>query len=504
MKNHHRLIYSLAAIKLLIHFLTNTNYGLHRDEYLYYDMGFHLGWGYMEVPPMIALFSKLAYILGGSVFAIRLFPALVGAITLVLIGFLVKSLSGKTWAILIACLGFIFSPAYLGSNTLFQPVSFNQFFWFLTAFLLVKIVQTQNPKYWYYLGLAAGLAFLTKYSIVFYLLSLLLALLISKHRKVFLSKYPYIACGIAFVIALPNLLWQYNMGFPVVGHMQELATSQLVNVQWSDFFIAQLLMQFSVSLLWIAGFIFLFINKKYAAYRFVAFALLINVGLILALSGKDYYTLGAYSILFVFGGLAWESWLKAAWSKIVLLVFLFALNIIAYPYVLPILKVAQMEKYCAYMKEHLGLSSPLRWENGQYYSLPQDYADMHGWDEIARKVSLLYHSLPENEKAKCMIYGGNYGHAGAINYFRRKYDLPQAFSYNSSYQLWLPEHYSFDKQIQVEDNKKGPSKYFNSTTLVDSVENRFARDPGYIYLVKEPKVDVEKVWTEIVREIQHK
>lgn len=502
MKHHHRLIYGFAVLKLLIHFLTNTNYGLHRDEYLYYDMGNHLSWGYMEVPPMVAFLAKLASFLGGSVFAIRLFPALIGAITIVLIGRLVKSLGGNTWAIIIACTAFIFSPAYLGSNTLFQPVSFNQFFWFLCAYFLIKIVQTHKATYWYYLGIACGLAFLTKYSILFYILSLVLGLLAGRQHKLLLTKHPYQAVVIALIIALPNLLWQYKMGFPVVDHMQELASSQLVNVQWTDYFFAQLLMQSSVTLIWAAGLTFLLINKRFAPYRFVAWALLVNVILILALSGKDYYTLGAYPILFVFGGLAWENWLKTAWSKILLLTFIFVFNLGTYPYVLPILKVAQMEKYCAYMSDRLGLTAPLLWENGAYYSLPQDYADMHGWDEMARKVSLIYHRLSDEEKAKCMIYGGNYGHAGAINYFRHKFDLPEAFSFNSSYQLWLPEHYSFDKQIQIEDNKQGPSEYFHKMILLDSVENRYARDPGYIYLKESPKVDVEKVWTELVKEVQ--
>ena len=154
------------------------------------------------------------------------------------------------------------------------------------------------------------------------------------------------------------------------------------------------------------------------------------------------------------------------------------------------------------MKDNFGLSAPLLWENGQYYTLPQDYADMHGWDEMAQKVIELYQSLPEEEQARCMIYGGNYGHAGALNYFGRKHNLPEAFSFNSSYQLWLKEDYDFDLQIQVEDNKQGPSNYFDSRILVDSVENRFARDPGYIYLNTNPKVDVKEAWKELVREIQ--
>ena len=136
------------------------------------------------------------------------------------------------------------------------------------------------------------------------------------------------------------------------------------------------------------------------------------------------------------------------------------------------------------------------------YTIPQDYADMHGWDEMARKVIDLYLSLPEEDQKACMLYGGSYGHAGAINYFGRELGLPEAFSFNSSYKLWLREDYSFSKQIQVEDNKQGPSQYFETMILVDSTENRLARDPGYIYFKEAPKIDVEAAWKGLVKEIK--
>ena len=170
--NLNRLIAGLAFFKLLIHLFTNTNYGLHRDEFLYLAEGQHLAWGYMEVPPMIAFLAKIVSFFGDSVFAVRFLPALVGSLMVALIGLLVKDLGGKRWAITFACLAFIVSPAFLRTNFLFQPVSFNQFFWFLSAFWVIRLIKFENPKYWYYLGITAGFGFLTKYSIVFFFLPL--------------------------------------------------------------------------------------------------------------------------------------------------------------------------------------------------------------------------------------------------------------------------------------------------------------------------------------------
>lgn len=175
MKNNqlNPIIYFFGLLKLLIHFFTNTNYSFHRDEYLYLDQGNHLGLGFMEIPPLLPVISKIIGWLGSSVFITRLFPALVGMATIILAGMIVKNLGGKKWAIMFTCGGLLLSPAMLGSNTLFQPVSFNQFFWFLSAYLLLQAIKTEQPKFWYLLGGSIGFGFLMKYSIVF--LSVVLA-----------------------------------------------------------------------------------------------------------------------------------------------------------------------------------------------------------------------------------------------------------------------------------------------------------------------------------------
>ena len=204
----------------MLHFLTNTNYELHRDAYLYLALGDHLDFGYWSVPPMIAVLGKLTrFLFGDSVFAIRLFPALIGAISVVIIGMIVRNLGGKKWAILIACTAYIFSLAFLRSNTLLQPVAFNQFYWLLISLFIVKLVQTKNPKYWLHLGVIYGLAFLNKYSIAFLVVAFFIALVLTRDRHLFRSKYFLVGASLAFLIILPNLVWQYNHNFPVVKRM---------------------------------------------------------------------------------------------------------------------------------------------------------------------------------------------------------------------------------------------------------------------------------------------
>ena len=429
-------------------------------------------------------------------------PAIAGAILIYLACRLVQQLGGGKWAIAFTGVGLLFSPALLGTNSLYQPVSFNQFCWFLTAYIAVQIVRQQDKRWWYALGLVIGLGFLTKYSIVFYVLALLGGVLMTPQRKILLTSQVLIAGGIALLIAMPNLFWQYEFNWPVLRHMQELQETQLVHMDWSTFLAPQLLFHFTFSIIWIAGLIGLFRTEKLKPFRFTGIALFITIALIGFLSGKDYYTIGAYYILFPFGGLVLESVVPRLLWRVSLVVFMIFMVLPVYPYILPLLKVEQLHRYCAYMQDNYGMEVRLRWEDGVMHDIPQDVADMHGWDEMVEKVAKLYHSLTPEEQSKCHIYGGSYGHAGAINYYRKKYKLPKAASFSSSYVFWAPKEVDFDRQILIDNRKEDSSQYFANVALVDSVENEHARDPGYIYYRTEPKMDVSAAWRRIVEEMQ--
>lgn len=498
-KLHWRSLSILAIIKLVLHLLGQRSYGLHRDEYLYLAEGDHLAWGFLEVPPLTPALGKLARIfLGDTMFAVRLLPALVGVASIFIIAEIVRILGGKKQAQLVAAGTYLFSPAFLGSNNLFQPVSFNQFAWLLTAFFMVKIIRYQQARHWFAFGVVAGLGFLAKYSIVFFLLSVGVAFLFSVQRKQLNTPYPYMALGIALTIAAPNLLWQYGYDWPVVRHMEELATTQLTNVGSWDFIIPQFVFHGAGLWIWGAGLWVLFRWPELRPYRLLAWAFIILLVLLYALSGKDYYTIGAYSMLFAAGGIAWERWLgDRAWWWIPAMLFLNAPMI---PYGLPILPPEKMIAHGQFMKETFGLEFPLRWEDGQVRELPQDYADMLGWEELPAKVAQLYHSLSPADQAGCLLYAGNYGQAGVINFYREQYDLPECYSFNSSFTMWLKEDMQITCQIQVDDNWQSTSESFAKVAIVDSIGHPLARDPGYIFLKTQPLTDLRPVWREIVIE----
>ena len=511
-KIYWRILIVLATIKMAIHLFTNTitRYGLHRDEYLYISESDHLAWGYMEVPPVIAIIGKIAKgLFGNTEFAVRFFPALIGAISIILMGIMVRDLGGKKYAQLIGGFGFLISPVFLGSNNLFQPVSFNQFMWLLSAFVMLRIVRSldlsnfenltnPNPttKYWYWLGIVAGIGFLTKYAIIFFFAAMISGLLLTPHRKVFLSKYPYISLGIAFLIAAPNLWWQVAHDFPIVRHMNELAETQLVNVSTAGFLIPQLLDHFAATLIWLPGLFFGLSHEKVKSYRFLAWTYLLVIFILLLASGKAYYTFGAYGMLFALGGIAWEHWLGQ--KSCLLIPIITLLNLPAIPLTLPILPIEKMEAYSLYLQDDLEEEGIFRWEDGILHNLPQDYADMHGWEELPRKAAKIYHSLTPEQQRTCFIFAAHYGQAGVMNFYREKYDLPATYCFNASFVAWVPEDLEITCQIDIDDNKQGASESFFSSVLVDSIENKYARDPGYIYFKTKPRQDLTPVWRELV------
>jgi hypothetical protein len=499
------LICILAVIKLLIHFLTNTNYELHRDEYLYLAFADHLDLGYFSNGPAIGFFALITRLLfGSSVFAVRLLPAVIGAFTVVMVSVMVKEMGGKKWAIVMAGGAVILSPAYLRVNWLFQPVSFDLLFWLLATFFILKLVQTENQKYWLILGLIWGLGFLNKYSIAFLALGFLVALTISEKRKLLNSRYFIWQLLIGFVLVLPNLLWQYYHNWPVVFHMQNLQRTQLVNVRFTEFLLAQPLMTLPAAPVWISGLIYLLVHKETKALRVLVYTFAIVLLVIMLLHGKAYYTLGLYFILIAAGAVFIEKSTAHKYRsfKPALLILMTLILIPGLPYSLPVLSLEKMVEYCR-KSGKFGLEGFLRWEDGRLHSLPQDYADMTGWKELAHIVISNYQNLNPEEKAQCFIYGENYGQAGAVKYYAKNAGLPEPVSFSDNFLFWAPDTITLQTLIYINYDTSGISRYFTSIKEVGRIINLYARESGLpVYLCRYPRNGFELFYQEKTRQLK--
>jgi hypothetical protein len=496
------IIIALVAIKLGIHFLTSTNYGLHRDAYLYFAQSEHLAWGFISVPPFMATIIHFSVLLmGDSVFALRVFPALAGAINIILIGLMVREMGGKSVATFLACSAYLLSPAFLRSNSLLQPVSFDQMFWLLAAFFVVKLVSTRDPWYWLAIGITAGIGMMNKYAIAFFFLGLFFALFSTQDRKWFASRYLYIGLIIACVLMLPNIWWQYRHNWPIVAHMRELRETQLVHVSYAGFLFGQLWMNMNVIFIWIAGLFFFLKMKQGRGFRILGFVFLYSLLILMLLNGKAYYTLGLYPFLFAGGGIAFESWFQNRYKAVPYLVFILMLLILipGLPLSLPVFSHQGMVEYGKQALKY-GAKGAFIWEDGVARDLPQDYADMTGWEEMVQKVARVYHSFPEDLKKQTLILGESYGQAGALNYFRKKYELPEPVSFSESFVFWAPDNINASQIIVVDEIRRFDSEYFRSVVVLDSVTDPYARDRGFIHLFSEPVGNLAEDWKRLSKE----
>jgi len=497
------LILFFALAKLLVHFFTYTNLELHRDAYLYYSQSEHLGWGYFAVPPFTAFIGKLATtIFGNDVFGLRFFPALVGAINLVIIGLSVKELGGKITALSLASLAYLLSPSYLHTNALFQPVAFNHFFWLLSGYLILLMISRNNPKVWIWIAVVFGCAFLNKYSIIFFHTSFALALLISKYRYLYRSKYFAYATLLGLIIISPNLIWQYQNNWPVLMHMAELRETQLVHVRYIDFIIAQILMNLQAFFIWAFALIVLLFNKAEGKYRLFLFIYIFTIALLLIGSGKPYYTLGLYPILFAFGAYFIEKFGKQYISYIfpALIVFMCIALYVSLSYDgVPFMTFEEIENKEAF-----------RWEDGVNHDIPQDMADMTGWKEVATVVKDVFLSLGEENQDNCHIYCYNYGQAGSIMFYGKEVGIPQPICPNGSFIFWSPDSITSDYVIYVHSdlgNSVDPDsrlpQLFEKVTLIKTIDNKYFRENGTkIYLCESPNKACKEFYSNMMTELK--
>jgi hypothetical protein len=475
------IIAAFALIKLLIPFLLiHPDFELHRDEYLYLADADHLAWGYIEMPPLLALLGYISKLFGGSIYTVYFWSGFSGALTVVVVGMIVLKLKGNTLAVFFACLAFL-CAGFLRIHILFQPNFLDVFFWTWSSYLIICWINSDQKKYLYWLGICFGLGILGKYSMAFYIISFLAAIVLTNRRRWLLNPHFYFAMLTGVLICLPNLIWQYNHNFPVMHHMDLLTRYQLRHNNRTEFLVSQLLFSLPSFFIWLGGLFYILFNTGGRKYIIIAILYLGIIGLLLYFNGKGYYAAAIYPSLMAFGGL-WLSKLVTrrgfGWLKWVGPVFMLALTIRILPVLVPTHSARSLDLF--YQTSFVSKSGALKWEDGKEHPLPQDFADMLGWKEMAEKTARVYHSLPDSVKQKTMVYGDNYGEAGALNFYRKPLGLPPAYSDNASYIFWMPDRFDYTHFLFVTDElPEADDDFFNhwgKREIIDSVTNIYARE----------------------------
>ncbi len=499
--NGFTLLACFALIKLAIHLITNIwgGYGIFRDELYYVACSNHLDIGYVDQPPLsLYVLALIRFLLGDSIFALRLVPAIAGACTVFLTGLIARELGGKTWAQTLACTASIASLINLAYDSVYNMNAIDLVFWAWAAFIAVRLMKTGDKKYWLQLGITLGLGALNKINMLWFGGGIFLGLLLTSYRMWFRTRWPWIAGLIVFLLFLPYIVWNFRHDFAHLEFIRNATLGKYAGLSPITFAIGQFFLQNLVTLpLWLSGLYFLLIFKEGRQFAPLGIVYLVSFA-ILVLNGhsKSEYLAPAYAMLFAGGGVGVERWFEVRFRMIrPLYLFILWAGLLLAPLTLPILPV---ETYINY-SEALGVK-PSTAEAKELDKLPQYYADMFGWEDKAAAVAKVYHRLSPEEQKTCALFGDNYGRSGAIDYYSGKYHLPPAIGRHNNYWIWGPRDYTGELVIILGGNLQDKQQRFESVEIADTVTSAYCmpyENNLRIYLCRKLNVPLRDFWPEI-------
>ncbi len=419
------ILLGLAAAVALLHILTNGRYGFHRDELQFLSDGRHLDWGFVCYPPLTPFIEHIGLaIFGVSLIGLRLFSVIAQFVAIVVAGLMAKELGGGRLAQCTAALAVTLSPLPLFNGTEFQYTSFDFLWWVLAAYFVIRLLKTENPRWWLAIGAVLGVGLLTKYSIVFYIAGILAGVVLTSARSSLKSIWFWAGVALTLVIFLPNVLWLVHHDFISYKFLQSIHARD-VRIGRADGF---LLDQFRICVnlfaapLWIAGLVGFVRSQR---YRMIAFMYIVPLALFFFGKGRGYYVAGAYPMLLAMGAVRGENWVRSLpqWGRRTVQAVFFT-------------GLAACGAFFMALIVPLQSTGPLRdfalKNNG-------DLREEFGWDDLVRTVAHIRDSLPPDQQAHLGIATGNYGEYGAIEILGAAYGLPQPIgTTNSEYLRGYP------------------------------------------------------------------
>lgn len=438
----------------------------------------------MEFPPLIALIGNISYLLFDySLMGTRLFPTLAGVGVVILCCMIAKEMNANRYGVLLAGICILAFLPFYRNHTLFQPVAFDQLFWTLGFYYVIRYINTVDHKYLLFTGATVGIGLMNKYTMMIWAFGVLIGMIFHHRGKVFTNKWWYISGFLSLLIVLPNVIWQFQNNLPIIRHLQELSASQLSELNPFDFGLEQLYYPFTlvVSLI---GVYHLLTKTDYKPIGIAAATIFCTLWL---LQSKAYYAFALYPVLFAAGSVAISQYLthkRRLWHYVVAALILLP-SIPFIPHLTPLLPI---EQYIAYAN--------IEEQNGRI-ELQGDYADMFGWDQQVRIVDSLYQSLPDRDKNNCVLWAENYGEAGALQILGKKYDLPNPISRHGSFWQWGYGPENAELWISLGNEATSVESVFEETELITTIHHKYAiaEEQGIpLYLCRKPKVTIKQWW----------
>jgi len=480
------LLVYLALATVIIHVIIGNRYGWHRDELATLEDARHLGWGYPAYPPVTPFFGRISLELFGlSVRGFRFFAGVAQAITVVLAGLMAREMGGRRGAQLVAAVCAV--PFCLGGGYEMQYVAFDALAWVFTAYCVIRLLRSEEPRWW--LGIGAGLGFgmLAKYTIGFFALSIVIGVLLSPARRYLRSKWLWLGVALSILIWLPNVLWQVQHNFISLDFLSYIHARD-VRQGRTTYFLPQQLeltgLRFPIAM---AGLYFCLFTQLGKRFRIIGWMYVVTLLLFTLAKGRWYYMGPVYPMLYAAGGVWGESWLATiervrampirwlVWAALIFEVVLTA------AFWLP--------------------TAPL---GSRWWSITNqvqgDFREQLGWHELVAEVARIRDTLTAEERAHLGILGTNYGEAGAINLYGPEYGLPRAISGVNSF--WYRGYGDPPPQtvIVIGLSRRRMEEVFGQCRLAGHTWNRYGvqneetEDHPDIWVCGPPKQGWQEVW----------
>jgi hypothetical protein len=477
---------ALAAAVIAVHLLTNGRYGFHRDELQFLSDARHLDWGFVPYPPFTPFVERVSMAMFGlSLVGLRLFSVLSVALAIVVTGQMARELGGGRLAQFAAALAVALSPLPLFEGTEFQYTTFDFMWWTLIAYFTIRLLKTENPRWWLAIGAAIGLGMQTKYTMAFLVAGIVAGVLGTRARRWLRSGWLWGGAALALLIFLPNLVWQLRHGFATLAWLRHIHTRDVGEGRSNGFLLGQFLAcaNLIAAPLWLAGLLGFLRNAR---YRLLAWMYLVALALFLLGKGRFYYLAGAYPVLIAMGagmGERWVASLSRLWARTVESVFFAGL--------------AAMGLYACALLLPLAPSGPLmRFALGHNNDLREEI----GWNTLVKTVAGIRDSLPDAQRANAGILVGNYGEQGAIEILGPAYHLPPPISMTNS--AWLRGYPEPPPSVLIVlgFSREQAERTFTSCRLAGhngnplGVQNEESRDHPDIFICGPPRVPWPEFW----------
>jgi len=477
----------IAAAVAVVHLLTNHRYGFHRDELQVLSDALHLDWGFVPYPPLTPFVERVGLVMFGfSMVGLRLFSVVAQAFAIVVTGLMARELGGGRLAQVTAALSVALSPLPLFEGTEFQYSTFDYLWWVLIAYFVIRLLKSENPRWWLAIGATVGVGLMTKYTMLFLVAGILAGLLLTRGRRFLLSGWFWAGAAMAALIFLPNLVWQVRHDFISFHflhhiHLRDVGEGRAEGFLRDQFRICTNL---ATAPLWIAGLLCFLRDRR---YRLLAWMYIVPLALFVLGKGRGYYLAAAYPVLISMGAVAGERWvgrLPRPWQKWTVEAAFFT----------------GVAVYGAFM---CALILPLAARGALRDFALKNNGDLReeiGWNELVQTVAGIRDSLPPEQRSQTGVFVANYGEQGAIEILGPAPDLPTPISWTNS--AWLRGYPSPTPStlIVVGLSRNSAERLFTSCRLAGhngnpyGVHNEESDDHPDIFVCGPPRAPWPEFW----------